>query len=636
MKINTTLKQQSMKWLGLTVLAASSASVAAQQCQSLIWSDEFNGSAVDTTKWEFQEGDGCDIGLCGWGNNELQYYKADNATVANGILSITAKKQRVKSKQYTSARLRTANMPNSGEWTNGRFEARIKTPEGAGLWPAFWMLPTDPAVGWPMSGEIDILESTGQASMFAHGTIHYGDPWPNNAFTGAHILKQPQKWSDDFHTYAVEWDAFEMRWYVDDLLYSTKTPADLGSHAWPFEDYAYHFLLNVAVGGTWGGTVDDSIFPRTMEVDYVRVYSNGQPSLSGSHIVAPGESGVTYSVIDENGTGSSYNWTVPAGATIVSGQGTATVTVDWGQSSSGDITVAVTNSCGTHNLSLDVFVEPSLNVESVFDNFEDQRNLTYTYQDGTFNQAASNPGPDSVNSSPVVAHYVRNSSVQWDVIAADTAGISDAGPLLSGDKAFYMDIYSDAPVGTEVLVQLENSNVATPTNYPSGRHSKYKAITTTQNSWQRLRFRLDDRIDGATTDTEVNTVVILFDPDAFTGYTFYWDNFDLYGDVAPPPTSMHVQDIVTGTQNAGQGQKYGTATVTIFDNNGNPVADATVSGTFSGDFSESASGVTDASGQVTLVTTTTAGGQVTVGFCVDNVEHASLAYDMASNVETCD
>ncbi len=636
MKIITFLKNQAaLKWLGASLLSLGAASVMAQQCQTLVWSDEFDGTAVDTSKWEFQEGDGCDVGVCGWGNSELQFYQADNATVANGVLTITAKKERVKAKQYTSARLRTANMPNSGEWTNGRFEARIKIPEGAGLWPAFWMLPTDPAVAWPMSGEIDILESTGQASMFAHGTIHFGDPWPDNAFTGAHVLKQPQKWSDDFHVYAIEWDAFEIRWYVDDLLYSTKTPADLGSHAWPFEDYAYHFLLNLAVGGTWGGTVDDSIFPRAMEVDYVRVYSDGQPSLKGSHIVAPGESGVTYSVIDENGTGSSYNWSVPAGATIVSGQGSNSITVDWSENGSGDINVAVSNSCGSHILSLSVFVEPSLNVETVFDNFEEQRNLAYTYQDGTFDQAAGNPGPDSVNSSAIVARYVRNNAVQWDVIAADTLDIANAGPLVSGDKAFYMDIFTDAPAGTEILVQLENSNVATPTNYPSGRHSKFKAVTGVQNAWQRLRFRLEERIDGATSDDSVNTVIILFDPNAFSGHTYYWDNFDLYGNAPSPATSLHVQDIVTGTQGAGQGKKFGTATVSVLDNNGQPVADTKVAGTFSGTFSETAIGVTDASGEVTLVTTTSSGGQVSVGFCVDSLVHSSLVYDASANVESC-
>ncbi len=638
MTVKSTHSNQPLRWLSTFLLTTAATAASAQQCQTLVWSDEFDGNSVDTSKWEFQTGDGCDIGLCGWGNNELQSYQEANATVADGVLSITAKKQRIKSAQYTSARLRTANMPASGEWTNGRFEARIKTPEGAGLWPAFWMLPTDPAVGWPMSGEIDILESTGQASMLAHGTIHYGDPWPNNDFTGAHILKQPDKWSDDFHVYAVEWDAFEIRWYVDDLLYSTKTPADLGGHTWPFENYAYHFLLNLAVGGNWGGSVDDSIFPRTMEVDYVRVYDQGQPSLSGSHIVASSATGESYQVIDENGSASSYNWTVPTGASIVSGQGSQSITVDWGENASGDLAVTITNSCGSHNLSLPVLVEPTLAQESVLDNFEDQRNLTYTFHDGSLNQSAANPEINSVNDSAVVAEYVRNNAIQWDVIATDTIAISDASVFVSGEKAFYLDVYSDAPIGTEILVQLENSNVATPTNYPNGRHSNYKTVTTTQYGWQKLRFSMADRIDGATTHSDVNTIVLLLDPDSFNSNTYYLDNFDIYGDgdIVIHPSSMQVQDITTGTLGAGKGKKRGSATILITDNNGDPVSDATVSGSFSGSFSESGSGITAADGAITITTTATASGQVAVGFCVDNVSHAELAYDMAANIETCD
>ena len=136
------------------VLAAGlfSATSYANTCQTLVWSDEFNGTTLDFNNWEVQTGDGCAEGICGWGNNELQSYQADNLTVANGTLTITAKKQRVQANSYTSGRIRTAGMPASGEWTNGRFEARIKLPDAAGMWPAFWMLPTNPDIGWPMSG----------------------------------------------------------------------------------------------------------------------------------------------------------------------------------------------------------------------------------------------------------------------------------------------------------------------------------------------------------------------------------------------------------------------------------------------------------------------------------------------------
>ena len=122
------------------------------QCPSLVWSDEFTGTALDLNKWSYQIGDGCAEGICGWGNNELQYYKETNVTVSNGQLHITAKKERVQAKSYTSGRIRTIN---KGDWTYGRFETRIKLPGGNGLWPAFWMLSTDQVYGaWPLSGEI--------------------------------------------------------------------------------------------------------------------------------------------------------------------------------------------------------------------------------------------------------------------------------------------------------------------------------------------------------------------------------------------------------------------------------------------------------------------------------------------------
>lgn len=252
--------------------------VTAQSCQSAepIWSDEFDGAALDTSQWEIMLGDGCDHGICGWGNNELQYYQADNISVANGLLTITARRQQADGKDYTSARIRSTKH-KSGSWKFGRFEARIKIPTGAGMWPAFWMLPTNPTEGWPMSGEIDIMEATGQEDEKVLGTIHYGEAWPNNSWTGGEIHTQTGAWSDDFHLYAVEWEKGEMRWYVDGMLYSTKTPADIVNAAhWRFEENEFHFLLNVAVGGNLGGQVDDSMLPQTMQVDYVRVYDIGQ------------------------------------------------------------------------------------------------------------------------------------------------------------------------------------------------------------------------------------------------------------------------------------------------------------------------------------------------------------------------
>lgn len=513
---------------------------SAQTCQNPVpvWSDEFDGVLLDTTKWQALIGDGCDIGLCGWGNSELQYYTADNATVSGGTLKITARRESRGGRSYTSARLRTANMPNSGEWTHGRFEARIRIPDGAGMWPAFWMLPTDPDVGWPMSGEIDIMESTGHHPESVFGTLHYGNPWPNNQYTGNEIRKMPYTWADDFHVYALEWTPQEMNWYVDDILYSTKTPQDLGNPAfWTFENYQYHFLLNVAVGGTLGGAVDDTRLPQVMEVDYVRVYDFGQPALTGPHIAQP-DSPASYRVVGEKGSLGSYNWRAPTGET---GTG-PDFTVNWGRGG-GRITTTVTNSCGTRDLAMDVHVLPALVRDTVLEDFNGGGSLTYTGMTGALTSPVANPAPDGVNDSAQVAEYIRDAGSQYDVIAADTSVVSDASLLEDGTKAFFLDVHTNAPVGTEILVQLENNAVATPGNYPAGRHSKYVAFTTAQNRWQRLRFDLQERIDGATGDASVTSVVLLLAPNSFTGHTYYLDNFDIFapGEARPPIPSRPIE-----------------------------------------------------------------------------------------------
>jgi len=611
-----------------------SMSVLAVQCQNPqpVWSDEFNGSTLDTNYWQIMTGDGCSEGICGWGNNELQSYQAANLAVSNGSLKITAKKQRVQSKSYTSARIRTANMPAGGEWTNGRFEARIKLPTGSGLWPAFWMLPTDPAVGWPMSGEIDIMEATGQADMFVFGTLHYGQPWPANEWTSGRMLKQPDAWSADFHTYAIEWEPNEIRWYVDDVLYSVKRPQDLSDQSyWTFEQYQYHLILNLAVGGNLGGPVDDSMLPQVMEVDYVRVYDFGQPALQGPHLVEPGSS-ATYNVIGQ-GSGASYSWSAPTGQTAQS----ANFTVNW-QQIGGPVTVVVPDACGSHSLAVPVHVAPDMALDTMLDDFDSYRRLSYSTISGSLNFQAANPAPDAINNSTLVAQYQRDAASLYDVIMAQTTDITDVGPYIRGEKAVYLDVYTAAPVGTELLVQFENGNTATSGNYPTGRHSKYIAHTTVQNGWQRLKFVLEDRIDGATTDSQVNSIVLLIAPNSNNGNTYYLDNVSLFSANTTPgaddATSIRVANVSTSTVAAGKGKKKGSTTITVLDNLGQPAAGVTVVGQFSGSWSETAQGVTDSTGKVVLQTSSALSGTVSVGFCVSSISGA-LAHDSALSTGLC-
>ncbi|UCE02209.1 MAG: family 16 glycosylhydrolase [Candidatus Latescibacterota bacterium] len=257
-------------WLG-TLLALLFACPVWGQSYQLVWEEEFEGTQLDPAKWDAQVGDGCPQ-LCGWGNNELQYYRAENATVADGFLTITALEETFGGYDYTSARIRTKTL---GDWTYGRFEMRAKMPIGRGLWPAFWMLPTDEVYGtWAASGEIDIMECLGQQPDRVFGTIHFGGTFPANQSSSNSFTLGAGTFNDDFHEFALEWDPCEMRWYVDGNLYATQTDwfSDGGPYPAPF-DQRFHLLLNVAVGGNLPGPPDASTqFPQQMVVDYVRVY----------------------------------------------------------------------------------------------------------------------------------------------------------------------------------------------------------------------------------------------------------------------------------------------------------------------------------------------------------------------------
>jgi beta-glucanase (GH16 family) len=247
----------------------------------LVWSDEFdgpNGSAVDPTKWGF------DIGGNGWGNNELETYtsRTENASREGGMLVIRALKETYtgsdnRTRDYTSARLLTKNKFSQAY---GRIEARIKVPYGQGIWPAFWMLGDNiNTVGWPGCGEIDVMENIGREPSIVHGTIHGPGYSGENGIGAAYTLATGQKFSDDFHTFAVEWEPNVMRFYVDGLLYKTITPATLpAGKSWVF-DHPFFVILNVAVGGYWPLYPDaTSVFPQQMLVDYVRVYQRSAPS----------------------------------------------------------------------------------------------------------------------------------------------------------------------------------------------------------------------------------------------------------------------------------------------------------------------------------------------------------------------
>ncbi len=254
-----------------------------------VWSDEFDGPAgapVDTSRWRYDTADGCASHNCGWGNNEKEYYSALPENIAlngQGQLMIVARTAPAGLTcyygpcRYTSAKVTTRGKM---EVVPGRAEARIKLAWGQGLWPAFWLLGRNiGTVGWPTSGELDIMENRGSAPAITSSAVHGPGYSGNTPFAHEHVLSQGTI-ADAFHTYSVEWDSLTIRYLVDDSVHYVVTRSQVASHGnWVF-DQPFFLILNLAVGGHFDGDPQsDAIFPATMLVDYVRVYRRAPPGV---------------------------------------------------------------------------------------------------------------------------------------------------------------------------------------------------------------------------------------------------------------------------------------------------------------------------------------------------------------------
>jgi len=248
-----------------------------------VWSDEFDGPAgarVDSTKWNYNTQDGCNNGNCGWGNNEKEYYSDAPENIAlngQGQLMIVARVAPAGlSCYYGPCRYTSAKITTRGKMlaAPGRVEARIKLALGQGLWPAFWMLGQgDPTLSWPACGELDIMENKGSQPITTSSAVHGPGYSGNTPFAHANNLTQGTI-SDDFHVFAVEWDSLHVRFYVDDIPHYQVTRDEIEHFGKSILDQPFFVILNLAVGGHFDGDPQsDTIFPATMLVDYVRVYT---------------------------------------------------------------------------------------------------------------------------------------------------------------------------------------------------------------------------------------------------------------------------------------------------------------------------------------------------------------------------
>ena len=237
---------------------------------NLVWQDEFEGTSLSTQDWNIESG----TGNGGWGNNELQHYLSDNLKIENGYLTITAKDETYNTSSYTSSRITTQN---NQSFQYGRIDIRAAAPEGQGIWPALWMLGNDiNPVGWPKCGEIDIMEMVGGPSTpkrgddVCHGTLHWADGNDLHSEASGNTKTSSGKLADQFYVYSIVWDSNSIRWYLNDKQYHI---IDITSPALSEFHQKFFFVINLAVGGNWPGSPDNSTeFPQNFHIDYVRVF----------------------------------------------------------------------------------------------------------------------------------------------------------------------------------------------------------------------------------------------------------------------------------------------------------------------------------------------------------------------------
>ncbi|MBK8806024.1 MAG: glycoside hydrolase family 16 protein [Bacteroidales bacterium] len=508
--------------------------ISYSQCNQLVWSDEFDGTEVDASKWTFQTGNGCP-NLCGWGKLENYTSGTNNTTVANGILTMTVKKEASGGSEFSSAKLVTLGKYSR---TYGRFEARMRMPKGVGMWPAFWMLSAVKQLAY--DGEIDIMEYRGDQPRINHGTLHYGQPWPDNRYDGTNYTHTADL-DQDFHIYAVEWTADDIKWYFDNTLFKTETrdPNSLNplnnntSNLWPWTS-DFYIILNLAVGGGFCGNptaAQITLTKPTFEIDYVRVYSSGSggvinpTAISGSSKVFANTSN-QFSISEI--TGASYTWSAQ-NATIKSGQGTNAVQISFPSESTYtltlDVTVPASGQCPENTFKLTKTISVLKDACTfVYADFDNRTLVDVGAASGTA-LVVNNPATNTVNNSAKVMSYARNASEQYDNVALNNALIPNGSQFENGDMAFEMDVYSSQAVGTIVELQIASSSAWNDT-WPTGRHTTYRATTTKVNTWETLHFMLNETADPnrATFQNNLDRIIILFKPNSTTAGTYYFDN----------------------------------------------------------------------------------------------------------------
>jgi len=485
----------------------------AQPGQYLVWSDEFDGTAIDTSKWHFEV-----FGSC-WDNVHWNTNSPNNARIADGKLQIIARRDSAQTSEekakacdgvnlYTSAYMVTQDKV---DWRYGRIEALIKLPNvGQGFVPAFWMKPASEMYGWwPYSGSIEIMEHPTNEVMNIYGTIDS----KMHSFLG---IGYPETYSiqvpdaeTGFHLYAIDWTADQIDFSVDGNIYFTYLNEHTGFEAWPF-DQPFYIILDVAVGGGWVGNPDiNTVFPAIMEVDYVRVYQKLEDiHISGKDNVAPHDTGITYSVPRLDGA--SYSWTVSLGAQIVSGQDSSQVKVNWGETS-GNVGVSIDT--GSGSLTLDYPVEVTNNM---LKNAGFEKGSRYWSSSivtfGKWNQPRGSSefvlSPDSHTGSSIKLNIPELMDYPWDF------QIAQNGFGMELMKKYDVSLWAKGDVNGRKI----NASIVIPKNLGKANYVIYSREFVLTDQWAQYSFSF--------TANEIATGGINIDFGYQTG-SYFFDDFYL-------------------------------------------------------------------------------------------------------------
>jgi hypothetical protein len=344
---------------------------------------------------------------------------------------------------------------------------------------------------------------------------------PNNRYTGTTYTLSNGSFANDFHVYTLQWNENTIEWYVDTILYSTKTRVNTNPFWWPF-DRNFHVIMNLAVGGNFLG-YPDATTPdtATLQVDYIRVYQDlSHIFISGPDAILRKDTNQTF--YTQKLPGATYLWEVPAGASIRSSASLDQAKIDWGLKSD-SIFVTITHNGKSKKIAKWVRALPDT-CEGVIDNLENQRSIYWVGSTGTFAGSITNPAKDSVNASNGVNRYYRNSAVSYDALWLKAMPIKNASDFERGNLILKMKLYTTAPVGTEININFEN-RLRAGQDYPIGRRCVLQAKTTKSRSWEELTFKLILRPDPNTLDGSIDQLVMLLAPNTNTNDVYFFDDF---------------------------------------------------------------------------------------------------------------